>query len=195
LTRPSVLIIEDDPAWQDLFAEIIADAGFRPVVAATARAAQERLAEQPFALAVVDISLSLPDHADRGGVLVLRAIAQLERPLPAIVVTGYATVDLAVETLAELNATHFFRKEEFNRRKFIEVAQKVTAVAVDPLAALSEREREVLYLMSNGLTNKQIADQLVVSVNTIKKHTQNIFAKLNVESRAAAVAQAFKRNE
>ncbi|MCG3206767.1 MAG: Transcriptional regulatory protein FixJ [Anaerolineae bacterium] len=194
MTRPTVLIIEDDPAWQELLAEFVADAGFRSVVAATVRDAVARLGEQVFALAVVDISLSLPDHADRGGVSVLRAINQLPQRMPAIVVTGYATIDLAIETLAELNASYFFRKEEFDRRKFIDVVQKIT-IEADPLAELSDREREVLHLMAAGLTNRQIAAELTVTVNTIKKHTQNIFTKLNVESRTAAVARAFKRDE
>lgn len=193
MTRPAVLIIEDDPTWQEIFVEIIGDAGFRAMVAATLPQAKNLLAEQTFALAVVDISLSLPDHADRGGVAVLRAIARLPHPMPAVVVTGYATIDLAVETLAELNASHFFRKEEFDRRKFIDEVQKL-AVESDPLSSLSDREREVLYLMSDGLTNKQIAEALTVSVNTVKKHIQNIFTKLNVESRAAAVARAFKQD-
>ena len=124
----------------------------------------------------------------------LKIIAQLPERLPAIVVTGYATVDLAIETLADLDAAYFFRKEEFNRRKFIEVVRQETSIrsATD---VLSDREREVLVLMSRGMTNKQIAGKLVVSVNTIKKHAQNIFTKLNVDSRAAAVAKALQQGE
>ena len=45
--------------------------------------------------------------------------------------------------------------------------------------------------MGQGKTNNQIADELVVTVNTIKKHVQSIFTKLNVNSRAAAVAKAY----
>lgn len=188
MTRSLILIVEDDPVWQDLLAEIVTDAGFNPVVVDSFRAADDALQTRAFALAVVDISLSLPDHDDRGGVRVLKAIRRLPTKLPAVVVTGYATLELAVETLAELNARHFFRKEDFNRRKFIEVMQKEIA-ATGPITLLSEREREVLFLMSEGLTNKQIAEALMVSVNTVKKHSQNIFTKLNVESRAAAVAR------
>jgi DNA-binding NarL/FixJ family response regulator len=55
---------------------------------------------------------------------------------------------------------------------------------------LSEREREVLALLIDGRTNKEIAEALTVSVNTVKKHVQSIFTKLNVDSRAAAVAKA-----
>jgi DNA-binding NarL/FixJ family response regulator len=66
------------------------------------------------------------------------------------------------------------------------------AASDTPTLGLSDREEEVLRLMSQGLTNKQIAKKLTVSVNTVKKHTQNIFTKLNVESRTAAVAKLLK---
>ncbi len=54
---------------------------------------------------------------------------------------------------------------------------------------LSDRENEVLSLLIEGRTNKEIADALFVTVNTVKKHVQNIYTKLNVDSRAAAVAK------
>mgnify|MGYP002348532040 FL=1 len=53
--------------------------------------------------------------------------------------------------------------------------------------ALSEREIEVLRLMAQGLKNQQIAEQLVVSLNTVRYHSKNIFGKLGVENRTAAV--------
>lgn len=55
---------------------------------------------------------------------------------------------------------------------------------------LSEREVEVLVLIAQGLTNPQIADQLFVSVNTVKTHTSSIFSKLNVKGRLQAVQRA-----
>jgi len=58
LAKPSVLIVEDDPAWQDIFTEISDDAGFKPVVASTYREALLALERQTFALAVLDMSLS-----------------------------------------------------------------------------------------------------------------------------------------
>jgi DNA-binding NarL/FixJ family response regulator len=188
----NVLVVEDDPTWQNLFVEIIADAGFSATVVASVLEAEKALDAEDFALVIVDISLSLPDHADRGGVQVLRYIAARPRPVPAIVVTGYATVELAVETLADLEARYLFRKEEFNRRRFINLIQETVSMP-DPLADLSEREQEVLELLGQGLTNKMIADELVISVNTVKKHVQSIFTKLNVDSRAAAVARALTR--
>ncbi len=62
---------------------------------------------------------------------------------------------------------------------------------VDPL---SERELEVLALVIAGLKNKEIADQLVISLNTVLYHTKNIYGKLGVNKRALAIARAKELN-
>lgn len=59
--------------------------------------------------------------------------------------------------------------------------------------SLSNRERDVLRLLVAGASNKQIAARLALSENTIKTHLSNIFSKLNVQSRAEAVAVALQR--
>jgi len=51
---------------------------------------------------------------------------------------------------------------------------------------------EVLHLIAAGLSNRQIADKLFISLNTVKTHTKNINSKLDVRSRTKAVAQAKK---
>jgi DNA-binding CsgD family transcriptional regulator len=58
------------------------------------------------------------------------------------------------------------------------------------LAALREREREVLELMIAGLRNRDIAERLFISVRTVKFHVSNILQKLEVDSRTAAIALA-----
>jgi NarL family two-component system response regulator LiaR len=57
---------------------------------------------------------------------------------------------------------------------------------------LTPREREVLGLMVEGLTNPEIAQRLMVSVSTARAHVSNIFSKLGVSNRAEAVARAFR---
>ncbi|MEM7798418.1 MAG: LuxR C-terminal-related transcriptional regulator [Chloroflexota bacterium] len=59
-----------------------------------------------------------------------------------------------------------------------------------PLDPLSEREIEVLSLMAEGKTNQQIADQLFLTLNTIKVHSRNIYSKLDVHNRTQAVNRA-----
>lgn len=60
-------------------------------------------------------------------------------------------------------------------------------------AGLSEREIEVLQLMSTGAANKEIAVALTVSESTVKTHVANIFHKLDVNGRTEAVTQAIQR--
>jgi two-component system response regulator DesR len=57
-------------------------------------------------------------------------------------------------------------------------------------ASLTEREREVLALMSSGATNREIAETLFLSPHTIKEHTSTIYRKLDVRNRAEAVQRA-----
>jgi len=54
---------------------------------------------------------------------------------------------------------------------------------------LSERELEVLKLVSQGLSNSDIAHTLIVTVGTVKKHLNNIFGKLHVSSRTQAIGR------
>jgi DNA-binding NarL/FixJ family response regulator len=61
-------------------------------------------------------------------------------------------------------------------------------------AGLTEREVEVLRLLAQGLTNSQIAKQLVVSPYTVNAHIRHIFDKLDVPSRAAAASFAVEHN-
>lgn len=66
------------------------------------------------------------------------------------------------------------------------------AVANPPGGALTERETEVLRLMADGLANRDIAGQLFVTEATVKTHVNNVFGKLGVTDRAAAVAWAYR---
>jgi NarL family two-component system response regulator LiaR len=59
---------------------------------------------------------------------------------------------------------------------------------------LSDREREVLALMVAGKSNPEIAEELVISLPTVKSHVSNILSKLGVPNRAAAASVAIKHN-
>jgi two-component system nitrate/nitrite response regulator NarL len=59
--------------------------------------------------------------------------------------------------------------------------------------SLSEREIQVLALIAEGLASPAIAERLLISPSTVKTHVQNVFGKLEVSDRAAAVAEAMRR--
>jgi LuxR family maltose regulon positive regulatory protein len=78
-----------------------------------------------------------------------------------------------------------------------ERARRILAVSAhddsrSPLPEVTPREREVLGLLTKGLTNQQIAERLVVSEHTVHRHVTNILRKLDLPSRAAAAAHAVR---
>jgi two-component system nitrate/nitrite response regulator NarL len=60
------------------------------------------------------------------------------------------------------------------------------------ISSLTPREKEILLLVSKGLTNKQIAEQLFISENTVKNHMKNLLEKLNLENRVQLASYALK---
>jgi DNA-binding CsgD family transcriptional regulator len=92
------------------------------------------------------------------------------------------------------------------RKIFVQLGAAPDVAAIDAMAApprveagrrasahgLSAREREVLRLVAAGKTNKVIAGELFLSEKTVDRHVSNIFAKIDVSSRAAATAWAYQ---
>ncbi len=68
--------------------------------------------------------------------------------------------------------------------------QGVSQASFTPVTPLSDREIEVLRLISDGKANASIADSLYISVSTVKTHINNLYSKLGVESRTQALARA-----
>ncbi|MFN8632671.1 MAG: response regulator transcription factor [Chloroflexota bacterium] len=68
-----------------------------------------------------------------------------------------------------------------------------TGTPLDEIEPLTARERDVLDLLVNGASNRQIADALVVSENTVRYHLKNILGKLHLRNRAQVVAYALRR--
>src|SRR5512140_997149 len=104
---------------------------------------------------------------------------------------GYLLKDVSADELARaIRAAHAGRATLSP-----EAAQALVHAANQPPAPgydLTEREREVLTLMVEGLNNTQIAGRLTVSASTVKSHVSNILSKLGVASRTEAVALALR---
>lgn len=88
-----------------------------------------------------------------------------------------------------LKALHQVRRGS----RFLPHALIETPQARVPNSHLSQREREVLQLMFEGLSNREIADRLQIKEATVKSHVSVILMRLNVEDRTQAVVEALKR--
>ena len=167
------------------------------------------LQREEIALAIVDlhlISSAKPDD-NRDGFWLLRAAQQ--RRIPTIVVSALGAPDDIDRAYEEFNVFAFVEKEGFDRREFrTMIADAIHSHRLTELAAgsgpdqkapidsalrgLTDRERDVLELLAKGHTNRQIAEQLGITANTVKKHVDHILQKLQVSTRAAAVAVALR---
>lgn len=70
--------------------------------------------------------------------------------------------------------------------------RKIPSAEKYSVADLSEREKEVLVCLCNGMSNKEIAAELCLSMRTVKKHLSNIYPKIHVADRTQAAIYAIK---
>lgn len=90
--------------------------------------------------------------------------------------------DNLIETIRHVHAGEIFIQPQIASRALREFAHLQT----NPLTVLSEREREVLVLLAQGCSNRDIAERLVITEGTVKSHVSNILSKLQAENRTQA---------
>jgi DNA-binding NarL/FixJ family response regulator len=191
------LVVEDDAGWRGILAELLADAGYEARLCSGYGEALGRLRREKFALAVVDLALT-PYVAKRASLQGedmdgYRLLASTRAgSVPTIVVSGVAGPEAIKRAYAEQGIFAFVEKQTFDRRAFLRTVEeaRATAGSRSGLDVLSRREREVVELLARGRTNKEIAEVLCITPNTVKRHLKSIFAKLDVHTRSAAAAKA-----
>ena len=87
-----------------------------------------------------------------------------------------------IETIRRVHAGEVFIQPQIASRALRELARPQT----NPLTPLSEREREVLVLIAQGCSNREIAERLIITEGTVKTHVSNIMGKLQAENRTQA---------
>ncbi|MBP2406765.1 response regulator transcription factor [Streptomyces syringium] len=205
---PRVLIVDDHPLFRAGLKVALEIAGGAVVVAEA-----ETVGEVPDAVAqhrpdVVVMDLSLPDAS---GIEATRQLAELHPGLPVLMLTmsdddgsllaalqagarGYLVkgagadeVQHAVRTVAAGGAV-FGSDIAGHLTELLSGSRRRDAEMLFP--ALTSRESEVLELIARGLDNRHIARELVLSEKTVRNHVTHVFEKLQVTSRAEAVARA-----
>ena len=143
------------------------------------------------------------------GVTATAAITQRHPELAVVAMTSFTQADKVHGALQAGAAGYLLKDAEADevaaairaaRRGEVHldpaIARQLTRALVNPKAqtvnALTDREREVLVLVAEGLSNQQIADALVISERTARTHVSNILSKLGVASRTQAALLAIR---
>lgn len=193
-----IVIAEDSVLLREGIGRLLAEYGHEVVDSlADATRLLASVGEWSPDLVIVDVRMP-PTFTDEG----LRAAVELraQRPAtPVLVLSQYVEERYATELLemGTVGVGYLLKERVADVREFVEACARVAGggTALDPevvaqllvrtrrrepLDALTPREREVLGLMAQGLSNAAIAEALVVSAGAVEKHISNIFTKLDL---------------
>lgn len=193
------LIVEDDAGWRSILEELLSDAGFQVRTCASFGDALGYLRREKYSVAVIDLSLQgllnspMVYDSNRSNLEGYQLLAATQtNNIPTIVVSGIIEPEEIQRVYSEYSISAYIEKQAFDRAAFRRAVDETKPIfkSLSELNALTEREREVLDLLAQGLTNKEIAEKLVITTNTVKRHLKAIFEKLDVHTRSAATAKA-----
>lgn len=192
-----VVVADDDVLLREGLASLLGRSGFE-VVGQTgdSRDVLDLVRDESPDLVVTDIRMP-PTHTTEG-LDVARMIREQFPDIAILVLSGHVEVEHAMELLASGRSIGYLLKSRvIDVADFIDTLQRISNGASvvdpalvqelvtarrrdDPLAALSEREREVLALMAEGRSNAGISHRLWVTEGTVEKHVRSIMSKLNL---------------
>ncbi|QXX87300.1 response regulator transcription factor [Acinetobacter lwoffii] len=210
-----VLIVEDEYVIQRRLKIILTNLGYNEDVllfANTVKEAYSIVQQQPIALALVD--LGLPDGS---GISIIEKIREQDAQALILVVSAWSTQDSLFSAI-QAGATGYVLKERDDVEVALAIRSILRGGApIDPFVAreilkqisipaisatveqnrsaadhetLTHREQEILSLVAQGLSNREIAEQLCVSRYTVESHIKHIYRKLSVSKRTKAVSTA-----
>jgi DNA-binding NarL/FixJ family response regulator len=205
-----VLVVDDHSLFRDGIVSLLGATGFTVVGQAGdgKMAVSEALRLRP---ELVLLDIHMPELTG------LEALKQIKAQLPETRVV-MLTVSEDEETLVEaikngadgyllkhLSGTEFIEMLDGLKRGEAAITRKSASYLMKqlskpdpqqekPVQPLSEREIEILQLLAEGLSNKQISEKVSLSENTVKYHLKNILHKLNVQNRTEAVMYALRND-
>ncbi len=205
-----VAIIEDDKAMREMLVELVdSTPGYRCVCACST--SKEALTEVPRHqpdVALMDIHLP-----DESGIVCTARLTDKMPSLKVIIVTVYKHTELIFQALKAGAVGYILKRsrpEEIidaiaevragGAPMTSEIASMVvrsfrTPVTEPEADGLTARESEVLTLLADGLSNKEIAQKTNITVGTIRTHLEHIYRKLHVRGRTEAMAKYFRAKQ
>ena len=194
-----VFIVDDDEAMRDSLAWLLESNGLRVRSFESGEAFLDAWRADMAGCLVLDVRMP-----GISGLELHERLQALNSPLPIIFVTGHGDVPMAVSALKK-GAADFIEKP-FNDKEILRLIEQCLATDREQqsrrrryaeisgrLAALTPREREVMDLMAAGRLNKQIADDLGISIKTVEVHRSRVMDKMEVRSVAELVQLVMKR--
>ncbi|HEX5857347.1 MAG TPA: response regulator transcription factor [Microbacterium sp.] len=186
------LIVVGDHA-RDEYVRLLSRLGLAADAFRDTSAAARSLRAHPPAVSILEVEdggcALLRELRDRFGPDTPVVLVSAVRTSPADVVAGLlvGADDYAAESM---DADEFIARV----RRLIDRTRRAPTATADlrRLSALTDRERQVLALLSEGLSQKQLAAELGISVKTVGAHVQNLLSKLGLHSRLEAVAFAMR---
>lgn len=193
IDEAAVYVVDDDPLIRDSLEQLIRSVGLRAEIFSSSRAFLDR--DLPDGPCCLILDMRMPGVS---GLDLQDELAKRGRSIPIIFITGHGTVPLSVRAM-KAGAFDFLQKPfedqdlldaihhaiEQNRQTRREEAE--IHEIKHRMTSLTLREREILVRVVSGMLNKQIADDLTLSENTIKTHRARIMRKMAVESFAELV--------